>query len=124
MNTNDESYPPVPLGEYARFGSVEAWRRYVDEQRERNAEAKAAWQAKLKREADERAQKLQAERDKANAAAIEQYRKTARSAWIGDDTSFSKAWPELLQRWQMAEVERQAQAEREHLLASGRYERM
>lgn len=64
-------------------------------------------QERATRQANERAA-MQARND----ARITEYRNQCRLQWVGDDASFESAWPELLQRWQMAQLRNPLDAKR------------
>ena len=101
MSTSENDYPPMPAG----FGTVQAWHDLIDAQRASNVEAKAERQARLKAEADADAAKRQAERDKQAEAQIAQFRAQARASWVGTQQQWDAAWPELLRKWQISQVQ-------------------
>jgi hypothetical protein len=76
-----------------------AWRAGEEQARRRNVaerKAKAAAQQKLLDEQE------QARVD----ALIAAYKEQARGAWIGDDASFDRAWPKMLEQWQIETAQR------------------
>lgn len=64
-----------------------------------NEQARRQHQAKLRAEEAEKDAALSARLQQRNQAQIESYRNQVRGRWIGDDASFDKAWPEMLQRY-------------------------
>ena len=69
-------------------------------------QARRRHKAELKAKEDAKNAEWQAEQDKRNQAQIDAYKAQCRAAWIGDERSFSAAWPRLLEDWQIEEAKR------------------
>jgi hypothetical protein len=82
-----------------------AWRTGEEQARRRNAAERKA------KEAEQEKQNQAREQARHNAQ-IAEYKELARGAWIGDQASFDLAWPELLRRWQIAQVEQATDSNR------------
>jgi hypothetical protein len=80
-----------------------AWRAGEEQARRRNVAERAAKAAAQ--------QKILDEQEQARVdVLIADYKRAARGAWIGDDASFDRAWPKMLEQWQI-ETAQQVMAE-------------
>lgn len=81
-------------------------------------EQAAALAAKQQAEQD----RVTARRDAEAAEAIEMFKRQARNGWIGDQASFDRAWPRLLEKWQVEHVLTHADDALASKRASGQYD--
>lgn len=72
----------------------------LEEQRERNEEAKARFRAEQKAEKQATHDRAVAQRQAEIEAEIEAYKLQARTAFPGSEVQFAAAWPNLLREWQ------------------------
>ena len=79
---------------------MEAWPEALQRQcRAGNELAKRAHQARLRAAEAEKDAALSAQLQQRNQAQIDSYRNQVRGRWLGDDASFDRAWPDMLQRY-------------------------
>lgn len=93
------------LNRPAHLRSPEAWEEYQQECRERNEQARQRHLAALEEERKQQRAKVEARLNQEAEAAIASYKLQARTAFPGTGAQFDAAWPEILRRWQIAQVE-------------------
>lgn len=81
-----------------------AWKEYLEECKQQNE------RAKQQRAADEAAEhkalgaEQEAKRSAAAQQAIASYKLQARASFVGTQTQFNAAWPDILQSWQVGQI--------------------